>query len=44
MRYLGNAVTWSDTRIANSIVTVGDDADGSGRQRRFRRRASSASM
>jgi hypothetical protein len=44
MRYLGNAVTWSDTHMANSLVSVGDDADGSGRRRRFRRRASSASM
>ena len=44
MRYLGNAVTWSDTHIANSLVAVGDDADGSGRLRGFRRRASSASM
>jgi hypothetical protein len=44
MLHLGNAVTPSDTHIANSLVAVGDDADGSGRLRRFRRRASSASM
>ena len=44
IRCLGNAVTRSDTHIANSLVAVGDDADGSGRLRRFRRRASSASM
>ena len=44
MRCLGNAATWSVTNIANRLVTDGDDADGSGRPRWFRRRASSASM